>query len=74
MPIMRILQHWGQLLVLAGLLVGQTAWLRADIGRLDARIEARLASIEERLSDLTERVAHIEELLSVGAARPRAKD
>ncbi len=36
-----------QLLVLAALLVGLFAWLRADIERLDARLGARLTRIEE---------------------------
>ncbi len=69
-----MLRDWGQLLVLAALLVGLFAWLRADIGRLDARVDARLARIEERLADLTERVAHIEGRLSIGWAPPAAAD
>ncbi len=83
-----MLRDWGQRLVLAALLVGLFAWLRADIERLDARVDARLirieerlarieerlARIEERLSDLTERVAHIEGRLSIGGAPLAATD
>ncbi len=63
-----MVRDWRQPLVLAALLVGLFAWLRADIERLDARLGARLTRIEERLADLTERVARIAGRLSIGTA------
>ncbi|MDE0101966.1 MAG: hypothetical protein OXN89_06265 [Bryobacterales bacterium] len=71
---MRFLKDWGQLLVLAALLLTLFGWLRADIGRLDDR----LVCIDARLAAFTERIAHIEGRLAIGSAplgaRPEAKD
>ena len=50
-------------LSLASLQIGLVAWLRADMRRMEERIEKRLSSIEGRVSALEHSQAKLEGLL-----------
>ena len=57
----------GGFLGLAALIVSLFAWLRQDINRLEARMDARISEIETQMntqaSELRERMAKLEGLL-----------
>ena len=48
---------------LAVLMIALFAWLRADMGRMEARLTGRIGGLEQSNIDLRERMARIEGML-----------
>ena len=67
----------GGFIGLATLMVGLFAWLRQDINRLEARMDARLSEVESRmdtkLSDVETRISEVETQVNTQSSELRER-